>query len=470
MNKNTANFIWVFANIIFFTIGLACSEVNNFYLVLSVIGVLQLAIVLFIIIKMEKKLFSPIIIYEIVMYAFLFGQCLLWIITKEFNARSIIKIYSLEIIEKAEIFTLFCMFFFHFALFGTKERKKKILSESQINSILSSMYFCGIVFLCVSIVPEIVYNVRIFVIAQTLGYIGIYTTETSSVLQFFLNIREFFFPAVVLILCSGKLKNYVLRNILICFILADAIVNLYVGSRADAIMQIISFVLMYSIINEDKMKKKSAIKYVVLFIVLILAANVVRIIRTIPGRSIGTFFEYLFSPNLLFSDNIFFELIAELGNTMSTLIETMLLVPSQYNYLYGTSYLYALTWILPGFITGNIWMKASMNSWLDTVRYTGSGWGFSTTAEAYFNFGNMGVLVFLIAGVAIAKLLKKLDRPFYQKNPIEFALSFILFNRVLIFSRIDFLSTLPSIVYFYFGIKLLVYFVDSLIKRKEKLQ
>ena len=109
-------------------------------------------------------------------------------------------------------------------------------------------------------------------------------------------------------------------------------------------------------------------------------------------------------------------IMGELGGSMATLLETMILVPSNYGHLYGSSYLYALTWLIPGFLTNNVWQKASMNNWIDTVRYTGSGWGFSTTAEAYFNFGFAGVLVFIIVGLAVGKLFKGLDRSFFEKK------------------------------------------------------
>ena len=109
-----------------------------------------------------------------------------------------------------------------------------------------------------------------------------------------------------------------------------------------------------------------------------------------------------------------------------------------------------------------------MNNWIDNVRYTGSGWGFSTTAEAYINFGYYGVVVFLAIGIFVGKFFGRIDRKLYETNPIEFALSFMLFARLLIFARIDFLSTVPSIFYFYIcmkiGIKIVYYYLNS----KEK--
>ena len=461
MSRSMSNFLWVFGNIVLLTVGLAFSGIEKFYFVLAVIGGLQLLLALYIDVKSEKSLFNSLVIYEVVMYLFLFGQCLMWIITEDYSGRNIIDIYDKDLIERAEIFTLLSMFCFHIALFSTKNRTIKNVDPDRMLRLRAAMYLCGKLLLCITIIPEIVYNIRIFTIAQSMGYSGIYTNQASGILLTFLNLREFFFPAVILTLCGDSKNNKVLRNILITVIVLDALVSLYVGSRSDAMMQILSLALVLQVIKTDRIKPKKStiVKFVLLFVGLIMIANVVRVIRIMPDRDIATFFEYMFS-NKDNSDNMIVGIMGELGGSMATLLETMILVPSNYGHLYGSSYLYALTWLIPGFLTNNVWQKASMNNWIDTVRYTGSGWGFSTTAEAYFNFGFAGVLVFIIVGLAVGKLFKGLDRSFFEKNPVEFALSFVLFNRLLIFSRIDFLSTIPTIVYFYFCIKIFIYIID----------
>lgn len=467
MNKSMSNLIWILGNIIFLIIGIFFNDIDKFYFILAIIGCFQLMLALYIDIRSEKSIFNPLVVYEVVMYLFLFGQCLMWILTEDYSGRNIIDIYNKDLIEKAEIFTLISMFFFHIALFSTNSRRVKHITNNRSSQLRAAMFLCGKILLCITIIPEIIYNVRIFTIARNMGYMGIYTTQTNYFMQLILTIREFFFPAVILTLCGDRKNNRLLRNALVTVIILDAFISLYVGSRADAIMQIISLTLILQVIKKEKSKieKSTIIKFFVLFFVLIIASNVVRIIRIMPNRDISTFFKYMFL-ELNVSDNMIVGIMGELGGTMATLLETMILVPSNYKYLFGSSYFYALTWLIPGFLTNNVWTKASMNNWIDTVRYTGSGWGFSTTAEAYFNFGFYGTLVFIIIGFAAGKLFKKLDYEFYCKNPVEFALSFIMFNRLLIFSRIDFLSTIPTIIYFYFFIKMFIYFIDYINRKK----
>lgn len=461
MSRFMSNSLWIFGNIVLLTAGLAFSGIERFYFVLAVAGGLQFLLALYIDVKSEKSLFNPLVIYEVVMYLFLFGQCLMWVFTEDYSGRNIIDIYDKDLIERAEIFTLISMFFFHLALFSTKKRMIKNVDHVRTFGLRAAMYLCGKLLLCITIIPEIVYNIRIFTIAQSMGYSGIYTNQASGILLTFLNLREFFFPAVIMTFCGDSKNNKVLQNTLIVMVALDALVCLYVGSRSDAIMQILSLVFVLQVINTNRIKRKKStiVKFILLFVGLIIIANVVRVIRIIPNRDISTFFEYMFSKKDN-SDNMIIGIMGELGGSMATLLETMILVPSNYGYLYGSSYFYALTWLIPGFLTNDVWLKASMNNWIDTVRYTGSGWGFSTTAEAYFNFGFAGVLVFIIIGFAVGKLFKGLDRVFFLKNPVEFALSFILFNRLLIFSRIDFLSAIPTIVYFYFCIKIFIYIID----------
>lgn len=468
LGRNATTLLWIFGNVFLLLAGIALQDSQRFYWVMSVLGALQLLLALTTSVMCEGGLFTPLIIYQVVMYLFLFGQCLIWLFTEETTARNLIELYDNRLIVKAQIFTLGSMFFFHLGLFAQKRRTLKVAAPNKSAQLRASMFFIGILMLCVTIIPEIVFNVRLFALVQAHGYTGIYETTTGALMNAFLTLREFFFPAVVLVLCGDPKRRKWLRNALTGAILLDVIVGLYAGSRSDAMMQIISLVLILQILKTDGRKSGSGsvIKYALLFATLIIVANIVRVIRVMPNRDLFTFFEYLFNPDTNDSGNMVLDIMGEMGATMGTLLETMTLVPTSYGFLHGKSYLLALTWLLPGFLSNNAWQAASMNNWIDTVRYTGNGWGFSTTAEAYYNFGDYGILFFLLIGWVAGKLFRNLNRDYFVKNPVEFALSFILFNRLLIFSRIDFLSALPSIVYFYLCIKLAIYFVAYLIRTK----
>ena len=468
MDRSKLNLLWILTNICFFIVGIIFIDSSNLYLVLSIIGAIQLIISVVIYIKQGEKLFSPMIVYVIVMYLFLFGQCLMWLITENYDGRNIIDIYSKSDIVKTQIFTLSSFFFFHLACINVKRKENKNNSLSNKKDIMySAIRIAGIVLLCISIIPEIVYSIRVFMIGYTQGYIGIYENQAVGLFLKFLNLREFFFPAVVLIFVGdfNQSKFKILKKALIIILILDILIGFYVGSRSDALMQCLGLLLLITTLTNKVITKKTYFKYAIILLVLLSITNVVRNIRTESNKDISSFINAFSEKS---GNGLIVETMGEMGGSMATCIETMNLVPEYFNYKYGTSYLYSFTWFLPNSLTNNLSAKASMNNWIDTVRYTGSGWGFSTTGEAYFNFGYYGVIIFLIFGIFAGKYFKGLNNDLLKNNPLELALSLILFSRLLIFSRIDFLSTLPSIIYFYVFVKLFVIIIYYFLNRERK--
>ena len=460
------NTIWILTNLIFALVTYIFFDSNYLYKILSIIGLLQMLLSIYLYKKRGNQLFSLIIVYDVVMYLFLFGQCLMWILTENYTGRSIIEIYSKSIIIKTQIFTLSSIFLFHLASMNVTPKKIKKFDNRII--LLESLKVVGYILLVISFIPEIIYNLHIFKAAYLNGYMGIYSNQVSSIFQKILNLREFFLPSVILIIVgdykNNKAKN--LKKFLILIIVIDVMIAFYVGSRSDALMQILSIILLFSTLKSNKNSKIAYVKYAVLLFILLIIVNIVRIVRIDSNKNVNSFVNAIsnYSESSLIVDTI-----GELGGTMSTCIETMLLVPSKYEFRHGTTYIYAFTWILPNYLTNNLSAQASMNNWLDTVRYTGSGWGFSTTAEAYINFGYFGIFMFLIFGFFAGKYFKGVDSELYYNNPGEFALSFIIFSKLLIFSRIDFLSTLPSILYYYLCIKILILLMFKYIKKRSML-
>ena len=467
MKKNSINIIWIYVNLLFFIIGFIFYDNNNFYIILSLIGAIQLISSIIIYKKSGENLLSPLIIYVIVMYLFLFGQCLMWLITKNFDGRSIIQIYSKNEIIKAQIFTLFCFFFFHLACFNVNN--SYVVDNSSLNNkIYNAISMTGLFLLFFSFIPEIIYNVRLFIIAYTQGYMGIYSNQASGLFLKFLTLREFFFPSLVLIYVGDYKNNKLIfiKKLLTFIIIIDVLIGFYVGSRADAIMQLLVLLLLKNTLSNNNISRISYVKYAIVLFALLSIINVVRVVRIESNKTISSYINAIASNT---HNGLITSTMGEMGGSMSTCIETMNLVPNYFPYKYGTSYLYSFTWLLPASISGDLIEKASMNNWIDSVRYTGSGWGFSTTGEAFYNFGYYGVFVFLIFGFFVGKFFKGLNHSLILKKPLELALSFILFSRLLIFSRIDFLSTLPSIFYFYICIKIIVILFYLYLNRwKEK--
>lgn len=469
ISKDIIIFSFIKIELLLAIAGLIFYKSDSLYLVLSYIGVFQLICSVLTWKKLSNQsIFSVYIIFLIMMYSFLYGQCLMWIFTEGYSGRSIIEIYLKDQIVKAQVFTLASLALFHLsALLSFEKECKKSKQNIQDMSLLSSQKTLGYLLLAISTPSLIVYNLVRGSLAYSYGYIAIYEYQFGTLFNKFLTLREFFLPAVILIIVACPKKKRT-KNILIIMVLADALVGLYVGLRADALMQVVALVLLIYTISENFNMRKllyiGLIGYLMLYI-----ANIVGEIRIIPNKS----FEMIWNA-LTNSDNtgVITNILGELGGSMSTLLETMILVPSQYGFRYGATYLFAFTWLIPPIITNGVDLSrkyASMNTWIDNVRYTGSGWGFSTTGEAYINFGYWGVLIFIILGIIIYKLIGKTGYNDYKLNPVDFSLSYILFSRIMVFGRIDFLSTLPSILYFYILLRVAIYTINNFKNRGRRI-
>lgn len=467
MSKTKSNLLWIFSNLCFLIIGLIFFDSSKFYYCLSILGAAQMVLSIYIYNKQGERLFSPMIVYVIVMYLFLYGQCLMWLITENYDGRNIISIYSKTDIVKTQMFTLISLFFFHIACINVN--RKKINNDKLVNKkeiLLKSIKEVGLFLIIASIIPEIVFNIRLFIIGYTHGYMGIYENQATGLFLKFLNLREFFFPGLVLLFVgdSKQNNNKLLKKVIIVILMIDILIGFYVGSRADALMQCLGLMLLLTTLTSKKFTKSTYIKYGLVFLVLLSITNVVRNIRTESNKTFSSFINAFSEKS---GNGIFVETMGEMGGSMATCIETMNLVPKYFEYKYGTSYLYSFTWFLPESL--NLSDRASMNKWIDSVRYTGSGWGFSTTGEAYFNFGLFGPIIFIVFGLFAGKYFRNLNNNLLKENPLELALSFILFSRLLVFSRIDFLSTLPSIIYFYLLIKIFVLIIYNYNNRGRSL-
>jgi len=123
------------------------------------------------------------------------------------------------------------------------------------------------------------------------------------------------------------------------------------------------------------------------------------------------------SPSLLLQtlssiENPLVASITEMASTIFTIAMTLELVPSVRSFGLGSSYYYSLYSLVPNlFWSVN---PASANelgrwfSWTVTPDYAvfGGGWGYSFVAEAYFNFGWIGMpLVLLLMGYVYARFV-----------------------------------------------------------------
>ena len=94
--------------------------------------------------------------------------------------------------------------------------------------------------------------------------------------------------------------------------------------------------------------------------------------------------------------------VSEMGKTLDTFVRAMTLVPERFDYFGGMTYVWALARSVPNFrltprqwgFVSSVWVTYETD--LDKYRRKG-GVGFSIAAEAFINFGALGVPLFLVA-------------------------------------------------------------------------
>lgn len=201
-------------------------------------------------------------------------------------------------------------------------------------------------------------------------------------------------------------------------------------------------------------KKKIILLCAVMLFLIIVIFPLMRATRNSGGISELSFDEIFSAEN-----NELFATVSDMGKSLQTVIYTQKYVPSQYPYRYGYTYLMNLTEAIPNFF----WSRhpaevyGSLGKWItkivdyDFYKFGGSI-GYSCVAEAYINFGNIGVVVFaFVLGAVLQSVENKVEN---SGNAAYFASWTIVANYLLMYPRGE-LSTIVRGFFWYMLLPLL---------------
>jgi oligosaccharide repeat unit polymerase len=243
-------------------------------------------------------------------------------------------------------------------------------------------------------------------------------------------------PSALLILAGSKTKRIgIVMSALIT--IAGALAMFFVGGRGTAATGLVAYVWLYSRTIRPIPAKLMIVPALLLGFVVFPLVRVVRDIRGLERASID-----VVSSAWSAIDNPVVGTVSEMGYTMTTVAYTLELVPVARQFDGGVSYLYAL---LAGF-PNVAWdvhpttAHGTLSSWLVTTAMPafaarGGGLGYSFIAEAYANFGWIGVP--LVLGVIgwIAGRLSQAVRS--QSEPATMALAATLLLIVILYARAE---------------------------------
>lgn len=284
--------------------------------------------------------------------------------------------------------------------------------------------------------------------------------------------KQLYFPAAFLLLVYTNNKR--LRIFIYVMFFAESIAGMMTGGRTEGLLPLMVFVVYFFeyrnvsgkeiLLYGEKMiiPSKNPFKIIgilmVLFIILIL---LVYIAQVRVGDNVST--------GKILNQNIYQLFVGELGFNFTTILFVMTDI-GNIGFQHGQTYLSDIITLIPNSIdpTGIVshFQQISGSNWLQETygNQLGFGLGFSLIGEAYFNFGNYGVIVMFIFGVIVERLQSK--KPF-DSSKWEKYVALVILLGLLTVPRRDFYQLMKQIEYSVFFVALYLYLFSRL-KRLNK--
>ena len=385
---------------------------------ISAMCVVSLIVSIFLWVRMRNELFSPYVVFFIILFLFTCGQSIGWLFGLDMGTRDLW--YRVDhglnhaLIIKSLGYSMMAVSAFNLgAMISTKGNtninyKKSWSSEkvlkafSQLGKIM--LIICVPAFLAKSILDVLA------VIAG--GYSAYYVSNASrGTFMSIINIIADYYQPCMLILLIAHKDNKLKRRIIILAMLFDAALSLYIGGRSGAVMTLFGILLAYHYFIKPFNFRQVLLGGIGGYFGIAFL-NGLALVRGNSGRNLTDLFA-VFGESLT---NVIGTFVGELGWTLTSTAWTMNLVPDGgYSYRCGMSYIVSLISWLPSAIFGGrdqnpvvIW--GNLSEWLQNTLGMGYGPGYTMTAESYINFGYYGLLAMVIAGMLMAKMICKVKR------------------------------------------------------------
>jgi len=430
--------------------------------------------------RLRNELLCPYVIFLLTAFIFMYGQSLLLAFNIIPEQKDIRRIFDNMSLVQAQIFTCIGLGCFHLgALIFAKKTSYSITNQingnKSIELSLQAIKIVGWMLFFVSVGPFLYDLIHALRIVYSVGYRGLYDPSLVSTGLDIDNLYDFlgtfFVPALFCLLVVYS-KNSFMRNIILILAIMKILSNLYIGGRSPALVMIVCVLCIWHYCIERITIKKAIILLLAGYF-FISMLYVVANLREMAERDLLLYWTVFLES--CSKDNLFLLTIAEMGGSISPLIWVMNLVPSNYDFLYGSSYLYALSTIIPNL---GFWpvhpgaLNANLGSWLQAALNLGYGPGFSPVAEAYINFGWAGFLSLFVLGGFYGWFFSLIHKNIALNKPELLCLVFILLSLTLMTNRNSFIATIRAVFYYalpiYLFIQLIAKYLTKMSKRKKR--
>lgn len=409
---------------------------------------------------LTDELFCPYIVFICVLFIFCCGQSIGWTLGIDLGGQDLWFRHDYGMDHHwliiALVYSTLGITLFHFGaviFYNEKRKMKKKYSTDQVLNVYKIIAKP----LLVIVVPAFIANVvRTILAVAAGGYSAYYTSmESRSTIMSILSYLDDYYEPCLLLLLLAYRENKQYRYFIIVLMLFETVSQLYIGGRSGAVMTILGIMLAIHYFIKP-FKGKDIIKLGSLGYIGLALLNAISETRNIIGRN--------FTDILTAIGSSFFStvghFVGELGWSMSSTVWTMMIVPSQYNFRYGTSYLISLLVPIPNLGFWKIHpakIYANVGDWLEKVLNYDHGIGYSMTAESYINFGWFGLIIMLIFGMILVKLLANTKKVDTEENILGATFQILIIMTIMkSLVRSSFSNSMRAIVYILIPLYLLI--------------
>ena len=420
--------------------------------VISWIAIIEIAVSMILWKKMAKELLSPFTVVFFTTVVFGIGQVFGWALGMDmdyYDLQTYIPTIGMHYVGDSLLYSLdgIILFLMGGAIAYTGvHRPGLMIKETEKNKIDKEAMRLVSTFLLLVSVPAFLLNSRNVLGAVLMsGYSGMYTELNSySQAEQFLPLLAGWLPIALLMkyaLHCNTRKDY--SNLAVIGMVIYIALNLFLGARSGVVMLALAFLITKHFLGTPFTKRK-VIPTAIIGYIGIGFLNAVRNIRLMSNRSILDVLDAFSVSSVIGS------FIGELGWSMSSLAWTMRLIHAGEPFRYGTSYLYAITAIIPnlGFWKEHPAVKANLGRWMQSLLGRTTGLGYTFIAETYANFAWFGLIAMFFFGVLLGKIMGSVTRDTAKYN-YKATMVMIMIISVLLksFVRSTFSSIMRQLVF-----------------------
>lgn len=329
----------------------------------------------------------------------------------------------------------------------------------------SACRILGWALLAVSIGPSILYMKSTLSAVMAGGYMALYQQGSDMSSGGMMRVLSIFMvPASLFLLAGskGRRANLVLAALLM---LGYGFLGLFMGMRGEGAMVLAAFAwLWHRVVRPISPRLLIGAGLVMLFALLPLSAAI-RCVRGDERLSASYMMEAFTS-----IDNPAVAIISEMGYSAQTITYTMDLVPSTREFDYGEGYAASTLTVIPSLFWAYYEAYSTWLTWqvAPAMARLGGGLGFSFVAEAYMNFGWLGVP--LVLGTMGFLLSRFTLRAGSSTDPAKLAAMASALAFLLIYPRADSVAITGRLVWCALIPYLVVHFLRSARPRAERQQ